>query len=322
MDSRLLRLLKESNDYISGSELGERLQVSRSAVWKEIKKLKEEGYVIDAVTNKGYLLKKEPDILRAENITEELDTVFMGQNVYCVKETTSTNDEVRRLALAGAPEGTLVTAESQNAGKGRLGRRWESPKGDGIWMSVLLKPDILPTKASKLTLIAGLSVCRAVRKVTGLPADIKWPNDVLIHGKKFVGILTEMNAEMEKVNFIIVGIGINVNIENMPREIENAATSLQIEGGRRYDRVSIIKEVMSEFERCYLSYVSDNSFVSFLEEYEALCITLGRDVNVLGRNPFSGKAVSVNKDGELIVEREDGTRETVFSGEVSIRMKE
>lgn len=315
----ILKLLKKSKDYLSGEELGEKLGVTRTAVWKGISKLKEQGYQIEAVTNKGYRLFGDNDVLNAVELKDGLQTNYMGQTAYFYDEVDSTNNSIKQLAAEGCPEGTIAIAKNQTAGKGRLGRPWSSSKDTGIWMSLLLMPQIQPREAPVLTLLAGLSVCKAVRRFTGLKAEIKWPNDVLIQGKKICGILTEMNAEMEKINYIVLGIGINVNMESFPVEIAKTATSLKIESKTNWKRSILTQYVLSELELYYDCYKKRHDFSAFLEEYKSFCVTLGKNVHVITRDSFDGKAVDITKEGELIVEDEKGNHITVFSGEVSIR---
>ena len=202
-----------------------------------------------------------------------------------------------------------------------MGRKWESERGDGLWFSILLRPDIDPRKAPMLTLLAGLCVCRAARRVTGLDVSIKWPNDVIINDKKICGILTEMSTEIQKINYVVVGIGINVNTENFPQELSDVATSLKKEAGKSFSRKELLNEVLKDFEMYYNEYVKYGDFSIFTEEYKKMCNTIGRDINVIGRETYPAKAVGINESGELIVEREDGTREVVFSGEVSVRRR-
>lgn len=304
---------------MSGALIGQRLGVSRAAVWKMIVKLKEKGYHIDALTNKGYKLIQPIDIVNESEIKFGLKTKKIGHSVYFYNETSSTNDAAAKLAREGCADGAVIVAESQNGGKGRRGKVWTSPAKSGIWMSIVLRPELPPFEASRLTLAAGLSVCRAIRELTGLPSVIKWPNDVMIHERKICGILTEMNAEMDKINYIIVGIGINVNIDVFPEEMTNMATSLKIEGRQSYSRIAILQRVLLEFEKVYEDYLFNDDQGSFLEEYKKFCITLNQNVNVIAKEPFTGIAVDINQNGELIVKRENGEETAVFSGEVSIR---
>lgn len=318
---KTLEMLKANGGYISGEEIGRTLGVSRSAVWKAVSSLKKNGYSIASSTNRGYMLM-DGDVMSAEELADGLSSRIIGRKIYFYPEVDSTNSELKRLAAAGEPEGAVAVAEVQTLGRGRLGRSWSSAKGSGIWFSFLLRPDISPVHASMLTLIAGLSVCRAVRNYTGLEAEIKWPNDVLIKGKKICGILTEMNAEMDSINYIVVGIGVNVNNEEFPPEIMEKATSLCIEGGRKYKRSPLAREIILEYEKRYVNYVKSESFSEFLAEYKSMCATLGQEISVIGKNGFDGRAVDITDGGELVVEKETGERTVVFSGEVSIRKKE
>lgn len=319
MYKKILEELKKQDNYISGEELGEKLSVSRAAIWKGIQKLKEQGYKIEAVSNKGYYLVPEQDLYNEIEIKEGLNTQKIGKEVYFYEQTDSTNQCIRRLAKEGKPEGVIAVAEIQTAGKGRRGKSWQSPKGTGVWFSFLLKPNIIPPEAPLLTLLAGLAVCRAIRQQTALEAEIKWPNDILIAGKKVCGILTELDAEMDSVHFVITGIGINVNTEIFPEELQKVATSLKIEKGETISRKSIIKTVIEEFEKIYLQYEKECSFLPFREEYKRYCINIGKELQVLGRQNFIGKGIDITEQGELLIEKETGEKVVVFSGEVSIR---
>ena len=312
MKQRILNLLKSSETYISGEKISSKLGISRAAVWKHIKKLKSEGYKINSVTNKGYRLEFEPDIITENGIKAGLNTEFIGQNIFYYNETDSTNNRAKEEHTA--PDGSLFIAEIQNGGKGRLGRSWEAPAGVGIWMSILLKPNLSPTDITQITLIAGLAVCRSL----GHEAKIKWPNDIVINGKKICGILAEMSAEINMVNYVVCGIGINVNIPSFDGELAKKATSLLIETGKNHIRTQIIQRVLTEFEILYIDFLQ-NGLKNILPEYKALCITLNRDVQVIYKHEtIIAKAVDIDEDGSLIVEK-DGERIIVSSGEVSVR---
>ena len=239
MKTRILKELKEAGDYISGQELCEKLQVSRTAVWKHIKALREEGYRIDSVTNKGYKLLDSPDSITAEEIGSDLDTEWLGRNLRYYETIDSTNLEIRRLAEEGAPHGTTAVAEEQTSGKGRRGRSWLGKAGCGIWMSFLLRPQIAVENSSMLTLITALAVEKAVGEETGLQCQIKWPNDIIVNGKKLCGILTELSAQMDELNYVVVGIGINANMQEFPDDLRDKATSLRIETGETVKRASL-----------------------------------------------------------------------------------
>lgn len=317
---RILELLRRQEGFLSGEDIGRKLSITRAAVWKGIKKLREEGYEIEAVTNRGYRLTNPETMYNKRELEQGLKTKTMGQTIYFYEETDTTNNRARELALEGAPEGTLVVAEKQTAGRGRRGKVWESPLGTGIWMSLVLRPQIAPAEASVLTLLCGLATAEAIEAETGLSAGIKWPNDILINGKKAVGILTEMDCEMSEVHFVIPGIGINVNTASFPPEIAEIATSLYLECGKTVSRRRLVHRVLERLEEHYETFLRTGSFAAMLEDYRKHCITLGKEVHVLGREPFFAEALDITPEGELLVRRADnGKEEVVFSGEVSIR---
>nr|WP_288302574.1 biotin--[acetyl-CoA-carboxylase] ligase [uncultured Anaerotignum sp.] len=317
---RILELLRRQEGFLSGEDIGRELSITRAAVWKGIKKLREEGYEIEAVTNRGYRLTNPETMYNKRELEQGLKTKTMGQTIYFYEETDTTNNRARELALEGAPEGTLVVAEKQTAGRGRRGKVWESPLGTGIWMSLVLRPQIAPAEASVLTLLCGLATAEAIEAETGLSAGIKWPNDILINGKKAVGILTEMDCEMSEVHFVIPGIGINVNTASFPPEIAEIATSLYLECGKTVSRRRLVHRVLERLEEHYETFLRTGSFAAMLEDYRKHCITLGKEVHVLGREPFFAEALDITPEGELLVRRADnGKEEVVFSGEVSIR---
>lgn len=317
---RILELLRRQEGFLSGEDIGRELSITRAAVWKGIKKLREEGYEIEAVTNRGYRLTNPETMYNKRELEQGLKTKTMGQTIYFYEETDTTNNRARELALEGAPEGTLVVAEKQTAGRGRRGKVWESPLGTGIWMSLVLRPQIAPAEASVLTLLCGLATAEAIEAETGLSAGIKWPNDILINGKKAVGILTEMDCEMSEVHFVIPGIGINVNTASFPPEIAEIATSLYLECGKTISRRRLVHKVLERLEERYETFLRTGSFAAMLEDYRKHCITLGKEVHVLGREPFFAEALDITPEGELLVRRADnGKEEVVFSGEVSIR---
>ena len=317
---RILELLRRQEGFLSGEDIGRELSITRAAVWKGIKKLREEGYEIEAVTNRGYRLTNPETMYNKRELEQGLKTKTMGQSIYFYEETDTTNNRARELALEGAPEGTLVVAEKQTAGRGRRGKVWESPLGTGIWMSLVLRPQIMPAEASVLTILCGLATAEAIEVETGLSAGIKWPNDILINGKKAVGILTEMDCEMSQVHFVIPGIGINVNTTSFPPEIADIATSLYLECGKTVSRRRLVHKVLERLEEHYETFLRTGSFTAMLEDYRKHCITLGKEVHVLGREPFFAEALDITPEGELLVRRADnGKEEVVFSGEVSIR---
>lgn len=321
---RILDMLKSEQDYLSGEEIGKRLGISRAAVWKGIRRLREEGYVIEAVTNRGYRLRQNVTLYNQKELEAGLETKKMGRPLYFYAETDTTNNRIRDLALEGAPEGTLAVAELQTAGRGRRGRQWQGETGTGIWMSLLLRPDIPPARTSVLTLLAGLALTEAIEEVTGLSPRIKWPNDILLNGKKLVGILTEMDCEISQVHFIVVGMGINVNTKAFPEELRETATSLYLEGGKEVSRTVLLQKAMLSFERLYEAFLqAGGSFAPFTRRYREKCLNIGNEVRVLGKETYLATALDITPDGELLVKRRDtGAEEIILSGEVSIRGEE
>lgn len=320
MKEEILRLLRESDGYVSGQELCNRFGVSRTAVWKAINQLKEAGYEIEAQQNKGYHIKSAPDVMNEPEIKSILKTKWAGQEVLYFDTIDSTNTKAQELAEKGYPSGTLVVADQQVSGKGRRGRGWVSPPQTGIFMTLMIKPDISPNNASMLTLVAALAVAKAINDVTGEDAKIKWPNDIVINGKKICGILTEMSAQFDYINHIVIGIGINVHNESFPEEISNMATSLLIEsGGKKFYRAQIIEKTMLHFEKYYETFLQTEDLSALVEEYDQLLVNMNKPVKVLDpKEPFEGKAMGITKNGELIVDTWE-SRKLVSSGEVSVR---
>lgn len=321
MKSEVLRFLKESKgEFVSGQELSESLGVSRTSIWKHINQLKEEGYEIESVSRKGYMLKSAPDKLDREEIGPLLSTEFIGREIVYLDTVDSTNEEIKRRADKSG-EGLVVISEEQSGGKGRLGRVWNSKRGSGIYMSMLLKPDIHPQDAPKITQVAAAAVVKALKDLS-VDAKIKWPNDIMLKEKKVAGILTEMTGELMRVEYITLGIGINVNngLEDFPEEIANKASSLKIEEKRSFERKIIVSAVLNNFEKLYSDFLERGSISVSIEICKMNSILLGKDVRIISRkNEIMRKAVDINEDGELVVEDQDGNREAVFSGEVSVR---
>lgn len=322
MRNKILTLLRQSGEkYISGEEIADQLGVSRTAVWKHIKEMRAQGYDIESHARSGYILREAPDALLSGEISHGLGTKIIGQQIICHEEIGSTNNEAKRLAREGAAEGTVVVAESQTGGKGRLERQFFSPKGKGIWFSVILRPKFLPQEAPKCTLMAAVAVARAMEEF-GLQPGIKWPNDLLFDNKKLVGILTEMSAEMDGINYIVIGTGINVNIDmsDFPEDIRDVATSLSIMKGEPLPRVKFFQAVLRALDDLY-SQVQANGFAPVLDEWRKYSITLGQEVRVIGVRDgevYTGKAVDIDEDGALLVETAKG-RQRVLAGDVSIR---
>lgn len=319
--SVILEVLRNrTGQFVSGEELGRKLNVSRTAVSKQIQKLRQEGYDIESTVSQGHRLKRLPDLLRPEEVCPRLTTQLLGSEIYYFSEIGSTNDEAKKKAVAGCPEGTLVITETQLGGRGRLSRGWFSPVAKGLWFSVVLRPPFPPQEAPKCTLMAAVALNRAIRDVTGIPCGIKWPNDILCNGRKLVGILTEMSAEMDAINHIVIGMGINVNIDaaEIPPELKTIATSVSIETGAEVSRIDLFIKVLKRLEEIYLQ-VKTGGFSVVLDAWRQESITLGRMVNVIGLDKsFVGKAIDIDNDGALLVETEQGV-ERVLAGDVSIR---
>lgn len=319
MQKKILEILQNSNDYISGQEISSQLGVSRQAVWKAVNSLKDKGYQIDSATNRGYRLVASPDYLNESSLKNHLHNKIIGSTIVVLDSVDSTNDYLKRLGSEGCPNGTVVAAREQTKGKGRLGRAWRSNKDDGIAFSVLLRPNIAPNEVAGITPLAGLAVCKALREYTKLDCMIKWPNDIIVGKKKLVGILTEMSAEFDAVEYIITGIGINVDHTSFPEEIAYKATSILLETGRHIDKNELLACVLTRIEK---EFIRNNLELSptALSEYTEMCATVGKNVTFQrGTRRISGMAVGVSDNGELKVMLSDGTICLVNSGEVTIQ---
>ena len=320
MKNEILRALRETDSYVSGQELCRKLGVSRTAVWKNIRSLQEDGYEIEAVTNRGYRLAGVPDTIAEEEVASRLQTERMGRQIRYFSRIDSTNQYAKRIAEEGAPDGTLIIADEQTAGKGRSGRTWVTPPAEAIAFTLLLRPKLSPDRISMVTLVMGLAVTNAVNSLYGVSAGIKWPNDVVIKGRKLCGILTEMSAEVRQVNYIVIGVGINANLTSFPEEIREIATSLKLELGRDINRAELIARVMAEFERLYAEFEAQGDLGAVMQEYNELCLNAGSKVRVLDPNgAYTGTSRGINSMGELLVETEDGKMQEVYAGEVSVR---
>lgn len=319
MKAEILTILKDTDGYVSGQELCERFGVSRTAVWKAMNQLKKEGYEIESVQNKGYHLVKTPDILSKNELVSIRKTKWVGTEICYFDVTDSTNTQAKSLGEGDAPNGTLVVAGKQESGRGRRGRSFESPAGTGIFMTLLLRPEIEPQNASMLTLVSALAVAKGIEHMADLPVQIKWPNDIVINGKKVCGILTEMSAQMDYVNYIVIGIGINVGNEEFPEEIKDVATSIYLESGKHVNRAMLIEKIWEEFEDYYELYEKTQDLSSLVKEYDSYLVNRGQKVRVLdSKEPYEGKAMGITDRGELIVDTWEARR-LVSAGEVSVR---
>ena len=320
MKNEILRALRETDGYVSGQELCRKMGVSRTAVWKNIRALQEDGYEIEAITNRGYRLAGVPDTVAEEEVASRLRTERMGRQIRYFSRIDSTNQYAKRIAEEGASDGTLIIADEQTAGKGRSGRTWVTPPSEAIAFTLLLRPKLSPDRISMVTLVMGLAVVNAVNDLYDVNAGIKWPNDVVIGGRKLCGILTEMSAEVRQVNHIVIGVGINANLTSFPEEIKEIATSLKLELGHAVNRAELIARVMTEFERLYAGFEAQGDLGPVVQEYNELCLNTGNKVRVLDPNgEYNGTSRGINSLGELLVETEDGQMREVYAGEVSVR---
>ncbi len=319
---KILPLFRGRSGFVSGEEISRELNVSRTAVWKHINRLRTEGYVIDAIPSQGYRLVSNPDIMSAEEIAAETGAKnVIGSKIVCLGETGSTNAEAFRMAAEGEAHGTVVFAESQLNGKGRLGRRWESPPGANIYCSVILRPDIMPHEAPQLTFVSAVAVARAIRISTSLAPSIKWPNDIMLQGRKVAGLLNEMSAETDRINFVILGIGVNVNMtgEQFPPDIRYPATSLFLEHGDRLSRNDFAAVMLKELDQLYCGFVADG-FAPARMEWQSLCNANGRAVTVSdsGREVVSGMFAGIDDDGAMLVRRGGSDIVRILTGDVRI----
>lgn len=318
LDTIILKALRES-ETVSGSDLAEQAGVSRAAIWARIEELRSVGYAIDANPHQGYRLTGTPDALHGDDLSARLSpTRVIGREVQVFRQTASTNDVVDKLARDGATEGVVVFAESQTRGRGRMGRRWESPAGKGLWFSLLLRPVMRPEAATQVTVAVVTGLARAITRQTGIEPQIKWPNDLLIDGRKVAGILTEMNAELDRVKHIVVGIGVDVNLKQseLPAELQDIATSLRIASGKPVDRPALAAAILDELDRDYARVVG-GEFRQVAEEWEGQCVTLGHDVSIsVGGREIRGRAEALAPDGSLMVRTAHGRLERILGGDV------
>jgi BirA family biotin operon repressor/biotin-[acetyl-CoA-carboxylase] ligase len=322
MKDKILHILKESTDYVSGEKISNLLNVSRTAIWKNINSLKEEGYKIDSVSRKGYKLINSPDILSYEEIEPYLNTTYIGRNILYFNTIDSTNKKAKDIAESSS-DGTVVISEEQTAGRGRLGRNWSSPKGKSLLISILLKPNIDPSKVSNITLVGAVALVKTLENF-GIEGLIKWPNDIIINDKKIAGILTEMSAEINQVNYIVMGIGVNLYVksEEFPEDIRHKAGSILSETGRSIDRKEFTGKFLNYFEKYYQEYFLGNNFKEIVRISKEKSILLSKEVRIISRDTtYEAKVLDITEEGHLLIEKKDGTKEEIYSGEVSVRGK-
>lgn len=315
---QVLSLLKKAQGtWVSGDDLARTVAMTRSAVWKHVCRLREEGCAIRSSTRKGYLLTETPDRLVPWEIRDGLATGSFGKGeILWFDRTESTNTTAKAMALSGAPEGTLVLAESQTAGRGRKGRSWHSPTRDGLYASLVLRPRLLLAQAGRIPILASLAAADALTSLGLSSVRVKWPNDVLLGGKKVAGVLTELGAEMDSVDYMVVGLGMNVNMRRFPRRLQGSATSLLLETGGRFLRYTVLVQYLTRFQTYYGRY-AEGIHGDILERWRDLAGVIGRGVFVEAEGSRPGGTVQdLDEDGALIVQSRDGVRVRVSSGDV------
>lgn len=316
----LARLKAKPGEWISGAQFSNQLGISRTAIWKHMNRLKADGHQIDSAPKKGYRLLRAADLMLPDEILAGLGThtIGRGEQVY-LNETDSTNMQAKSLASNGAAEGTLVVAESQTGGRGRRGRTWFSPSFRNIYTSIILRPPMAPDQAPQITLMTAVAVARTLRRTAQLDAKIKWPNDILINGKKIAGILTELSADMDVVDHVVVGMGINVNVteSEIPADIRDMATSVKIANGRSQSRVALLCALLNHFEQCY-DQLKTEGFGPLMIEWRRMSDTIGQQVRVdVLNNRFTGVVVDVDDSGVLVLKDDKGRLHRIFSGDVT-----
>jgi len=320
-DAKILAALRANPAGVSGADLAEQLGISRAAIWSRIEELRRLEYDIEAGPHIGYRLLHSPDALHADDLLARLGkTKVIGRDIRVFEQTTSTNDVVEKLARDGVKEGVVVCAESQTRGRGRLGRKWISPARKGLWFSILLRPDLSPQMTTRLTVASATALRRAIKLQTGCSPEIKWPNDILMGGKKVAGILTEMSAELDRVRYVILGIGVDVNLtaNDFPPDLRKIATSLRIETGKPASRAELAVNIFRELDRDY-ALICAGKFTGVADEWESHCTTIGREVTVqLGARQIRGCVESLDDDGALLLRSEHGHLERIIGGDVTL----
>ncbi len=318
--SGILNILRNSSDYVSGEHISAELGVSRSAVWKNIEKLREKGYIINAVSNRGYHLSECIDLPVSDEIHRYLDTEWLGNKIVYRDSVDSTNSLAMLFASRGAAQGTVFTADQQTGGRGRMGRKWISPPGINLYLSIILRPEVSPAEASQIPILSVISSIRALKRmVPDLPFVIKWPNDIYCRGRKISGTLCEMKAEIDRVNHVVVGTGINVNMPPPDDSIRDIATSLLIETGREYSRVKLAALLLEEFERIYNKWLSEGNLEFILIEWNDYSLLKNEEIEVrTATRLVSGKAMGIASNGALKLELPDGTERLVYAGDATL----
>ncbi len=315
----ILRIFRQrAGEFVSGEEISQGLNVSRTAVWKQIRALRDLGYEIEAAPSRGYRLRVSPDTLIPAEIQADLGTRCIGREVIYLEETDSTNLRAHEYGKSGAAEGLVIIAERQTAGKGRLGRKWSSPAGVNLYTTILLRPSILPRWATQLTFLSSVAVANAIQEVGGIRPQVKWPNDVLIDGKKVAGLLNEIDAEMEGIHYLIMGIGVNLNMtaDQFPDDLRYPATSVALEAGKTVSRLTFARTLYRELDRLYHLYL-EQGFLPIASAWKSLFSWDGKrvDVDTQGRR-FQGVVSGLDTDGALLLTLDNGVVERVLAGDV------
>ncbi|MCD5322968.1 MULTISPECIES: biotin--[acetyl-CoA-carboxylase] ligase [Pontibacillus] len=322
---KLIEILSNHPDqYLSGQKLSEQLNISRPAVWKHMKELEKDGYGIEAAPRKGYKIVNYPDKVSENTLSWGLNTAWLGQEMIHKQSVTSTQLIAHQEAQLGAAHGTLIIADEQTRGRGRLNRTWHSQKGDGIWMSMILRPKFEPHKSPQITLLAATVLAEVFKKHCGIAPQIKWPNDILTEGKKLSGILTELQAEHDQINYIVLGIGINVNhsSDQFPEDLKDQATSLKVETGQEWELKSLIQNLLSTFEKRYEEFVEEG-FRSVKLRWEAFGYRIGEYVTITThQHEWNALIMGIEHDGALKVRDEDGKEHVLYSAEIKWRRGE
>ncbi|MBO8129298.1 MAG: biotin--[acetyl-CoA-carboxylase] ligase [Peptococcaceae bacterium] len=323
MKSAILRYLKKRPAWVSGEEICQVFNLSRTAVWKHINALRRDGYTIEARPRKGYRLVSPPDLLLPEEITEGLHTRIIGYPYLYYPVLDSTNNQAKQLAQDGAGEGTVVLAEEQTGGRGRMGRRWHSPRG-GLWFSIILRPPFEPARAAGATFVAAVACVKAIRSYMDVGVGIKWPNDLVYRGRKMGGILTELSAEMDRINFLVVGIGLNINnsTDILPPGLRANVITLRQIAGREVSRKEILQAVLQEFEEWYLRWCREG-LGPVLETWKFYNTCIGSEIYVKGPGgEWHGRALDVDEEGALLLQTGSGEVKRILSGDVALVGKE
>lgn len=318
--SRILGILREREGYISGQDISREMGISRTAVWKNVEKLRETGYTIDAVSNRGYRLIRSVDLPTSDEIGRYLAESYSKPQVVFMKTVDSTNNLAMMLAGQGATHGTVVTADMQTSGRGRKGRQWHSPPGSNLYLSIILRPPVPPAEASQIPILTVIASMRALRRLApDLTCSVKWPNDIYCDGKKISGTLCEMKAEMDSVEHVVAGTGINVNTDPSKENMPESATSLFMETGRRFCRAELAARFLEDFQNAFDAWLAEGSLRTFIPEWESRSLLLGSRVDVRTATKIvTGTAMGIAENGALKLQLRDGSQRLIYAGDATL----